>query len=135
MFLDSTIARFWFFNSRTEKLVHDTLSTIKLGRILDKQEKETLGIAKIGDDYGELIFAVNEGAVIFPDFFRRCTPPKGMHGYALPRYDTPILALLHPNKLKLKAPQMPKFVDVAPTILDFLELSIPESCEGVSLLK
>jgi hypothetical protein len=134
VFMDSTMARFWFFNNRARELIAEKLSPIKFGRILDKKDRTALGIEKIGDEYGELIYAVNDGVVIFPDFFRKWSPPKGMHGYSFQTYDTPIFAL-YCNKKKLTIQGSPRFIDITPTILDYFELQNPKSCEGFSLWK
>jgi predicted AlkP superfamily pyrophosphatase or phosphodiesterase len=83
-FLDSTIARFWFFNAKAKRLVEEILSTVPNGHILSQQEKEKLKIDfKLNNFYGELLFWVDKGYMIFPNFFQSITQDKtsGMHGY------------------------------------------------------
>lgn len=83
-FLDSTIARFWFFNAKAKRLVEEILSTVPNGHILSQQEKEKLKIDfKLDNFYGELLFWVDKGYMIFPNFFQSITQDKtsGMHGY------------------------------------------------------
>lgn len=135
VFLDSTMARFWFFNKRARKLIYERLSTLKCGQMLHKSDMKKLGINNIGQEYGELIFALNEGYTIFPDFFRKCNPPKGMHGYAFPVYDSPIMIMYAPIFSGIfKRKRIAKYVDIMPTILEWFDLPIPQTCEGTSLL-
>jgi len=129
------MARFWFLNERARKLIYERLSTLKCGRVLHKSDMKKLGINNIGQEYGELIFALNEGYTIFPDFFRKCDPPKGMHGYAFPVYDSPIMIMYAPNFSGIfKRKRVAKYVDIMPTILEWVDLPIPQTCEGASLL-
>lgn len=132
MFLDSAMARFWFFNQKARIKIMDKLSDIQYGYILDNSNLEQLGIDKVGCCYGEEIFALEEGYTIFPDFFRRGSPPKGMHGYAF-ESDNNILVISSP-KIDLKRRKKAYFVDLVPTVLDLMGLPIPHLCEGSSLL-
>lgn len=135
VFLDSTMARFWFFNDRATKLIVEALSTLNCGQILEKGDLEKLGIDKVGMEYGQLIFALKEGYTIFPDFFRKHSPPKGMHGYAFPSYDAPILLVHIPSLgIVFKRKKVARYIDIMPTVLELLALPIPKTCEGVSLL-
>lgn len=81
VFLDSTMARFWFFNERAENEVSTVLQNVNHGHILSDSERKNL---KVPDDrrYGELIFALDEGYVIHPNYFHVSQAPRGMHGYA-----------------------------------------------------
>lgn len=133
-FLDSTIARFWFFNEKTKKLVSDRLSSLSCGKILDASDMKMLGINEIGPEYGELFFAMNERWVIYPDFFRKHRPPMGMHGYAFSTFDTPILIAYSSNsKIVFNRRNNVRFIDVMPSILDLIGLQVPKTCEGASL--
>lgn len=133
-FLDSTVARFWFFNEKAKKLVSDRLSSLGCGKILDTSDMKMLGINAIGLEYGELFFAMNERWVIYPDFFRKHRPPLGMHGYAFSTFDTPILIAYSANtSIDFKRSNNVRFVDVMPSILDLLGLPVPKTCEGASL--
>ncbi len=134
VFLDSTMARFWFFNDGARKLICDRLSMLTCGQILNESDMEKLEISNIGYEYGEVIFALNEGYVLFPDFFRKHRPPKGMHGYAFPSYDAPILVIHAPNLSENFRRKAVRFIDVAPTVLELLNLPLPPTCEGCSLL-
>jgi hypothetical protein len=135
-FLNSTVANFWFHNERAKEVIVEELENIEQGIVLDKPKLKELGIDKIGSEYGELLFALKEGGVFFPDFYRRRKPPKGMHCYAFSSYDKPPFIVYSPgvsynSNKDVKA----RFIDVMPTILDLLDLPIPSTCEGRSLLK
>lgn len=134
-FLDSTLARFWFFNENAKKLVESTLSTLKCGKILDSSALKMLGIDKLNPEYGELFFVMNERWVIYPDFFRKHSPPLGMHGYAFSTFDTPILIAYSSNsEISFKKQSTMPFVNIMPSILNLLGLPIPQSCEGTSFV-
>ena len=134
VFLDSTVARFWFFNEKAKKLVSEILSRLRCGKTLDSSDMKMLGINEIGPEYGELFFAMNERWVIYPDFFRKHRPPMGMHGYAFSTLDTPILIAYASNTtIDFKRRANASFIDIMPSILDLLGLPVPKTCEGVSL--
>lgn len=82
-FLDSTMARFWFSNDKARYLIEEILSNIPNGHILSQEEKERLHINFEHNAYGELLFWVNKGYLIFPNFFQSIVSEKtkGMHGY------------------------------------------------------
>jgi len=77
---DSTMGRFWFHSPAARERITALLAQIPEGRILGKQELETLGCDFEGDQYGELIFLMNPGVLIVPSHMG-LTPITGMHGY------------------------------------------------------
>ncbi len=96
---------------------------------------QKFGIDKIGREYGDLIFALKDGYTIFPDFFRKYRPPKGMHGYVFPIHDAPIIIIFDPSlSTDFKRKGVVRHIDIMPTILELLHLRVPETCEGESLL-
>jgi type I phosphodiesterase/nucleotide pyrophosphatase len=85
VFLDSTMARFWF---PTEEARNDVLTELANapGRLLTAADREWAGIDFRDDRYGQEIIVAPEGTVfhpsyISPSFFRTGFPDKGMHGY------------------------------------------------------
>lgn len=136
MFLNSTVACFWFGNGRAREIISEALGRVAAGTVLNEANLKELEINKIGTEYGELLFALKEGKVFFPDFYRRRKSPKGMHGYAFLTYDRPLFIInspVSPNKSTESIDA--RFIDVMPTVLDLLEVPVPESCEGRSLLQ
>lgn len=80
-FLDSTQARFWFFNAAAKKKIIDLLRTFPDGKILTAADLKRLRSCFKHNKFGELIFVVNDGVGIFPNFFQHGNPCKGLHGY------------------------------------------------------
>jgi len=134
MFLDSTMARFWFHNSDAKKEILNALSKYEQGHILESGECAKYHIDDLNREHGEIIYAVDDGVAIYPDYFRRHNPPKGMHGYASPD-DNPILILcsegaVHRSSISLDPTKSLEMIDIMPIILDLLNCPIPESCES-----
>jgi hypothetical protein len=135
LFLSSTVANFFFFNPKVREDIVDLLSRASFGKVLTQAQLAELGINKVGTEYGELIFALKQGYVFFPDFYRKITPPKGMHGYSHSAFDSPIL-LIYASDLSttFDTERVAQQIDIMPTVLDLLDLPIPRTVEGKSLL-
>jgi hypothetical protein len=80
MVLDSTMARFWFFNQEARKQVERCLAAVPQGRILPDRELEEMGTLFPDRYFGELIFLVKEGVLIVPSHMGE-RPIRAMHGY------------------------------------------------------
>ena len=136
VFLDSTMARFWFFTPRARRYIEEAFEDVECGQILDTDQRQHLHIDKLGEEHGEMIFALDDGAVIYPDFFRRHGPPRGMHGYMTPQ-DNPILLVCSPKSngrgTGFKNCRRVRMIHIMPTVLDLLDLQVPKTCEGTSL--
>lgn len=77
---DSTMARFWFLNQRARREIIAGLTQIPEGRILPDAELKKLGTLFPDRYFGEMIFLMDEGALIVPsDMGER--PIRAMHGY------------------------------------------------------
>ena len=79
-FLDSTMARFWFRTDEARRTVRGLLKTLDFGRILEISELQELGAFYRDQEYGEMIFLLNEGHILVPSFMG-LSPVRGMHGY------------------------------------------------------
>src|SRR5207248_4023201 len=77
---DSTMARFWFFNSRARQEIVQQLNAVPQGRILPEHELEELHTHFPDHYFGELIFLVREGVLIVPSHMGE-RPIRAMHGY------------------------------------------------------
>jgi len=75
MFLDSTLARFWFYNREAESKITQLLSKSKKGKIVNFKNPE------IHNKFGKLIFQLNPGIIILPNFYQS-KPDKSTHGYS-----------------------------------------------------
>lgn len=124
-FLDSTQARFWFFNDIARAKVAEILSSIPDGRVLKEGDLARLRFRFADNRFGEMIFVVNDGVGIFPNFFQHDKPCKGLHGY-LPEVEGNWAKLIVTgcgvNK-KLNSPV--EMVDIYPTLLEMLDLERP----------
>lgn len=79
---DSTMARFWFFNTSAGEQITLLLERLHCGRILSKLELQELGIFFPDQRYGELIFLLNPGWLFARSNFNgKGWMPAGMHGY------------------------------------------------------
>jgi hypothetical protein len=77
---DSTMARFWFFNTAARRAIEACLLTVPQGRILPDTELEELHALFPDRYFGELIFLVKEGVLIVPSHMGE-RPIRAMHGY------------------------------------------------------
>jgi hypothetical protein len=87
VFMDSTMARFWFPDESRRRTVLDALDGIP-GRLLDDRQKRELGIDFDDDRYGDEVVVADEGVVFHPNYFAgpflhwaRKYPELAMHGY------------------------------------------------------
>ncbi|MFI1772640.1 alkaline phosphatase family protein [Thalassobellus citreus] len=84
-FLDSTLMRMWFFTSNSREIFERELKTndffTQNGDVLDEKIASKYDIPINDIRYGDICWWVNEGVLIFPDFFHSDKPFKGMHGY------------------------------------------------------
>lgn len=79
-FYDSTMARFWYLNDKSRKMILDCLSGEKNGSILSVEELQKLGVYFPDHRYGETIFLMRSSVLIVPSFMG-LKPIHGMHGY------------------------------------------------------
>jgi hypothetical protein len=98
---DSTMARFWFFNNRAQKIISDALAGVPEGRILPDSELAKLKALFEDRYFGELIFLVKEGVLIVPSHMGE-RPIRAMHGYH--PSDPHSYAALLTNRSELPAP-------------------------------
>jgi predicted AlkP superfamily pyrophosphatase or phosphodiesterase len=137
-FLGATDAKFWFKNNYSRAVIEKTLNKLKLGKILKNSELTEYKCKFNNSRYGELIWFANEGTIISPNFFNGPIIPKAMHGYlpqAKDNWSAFVLSSpdLNAKGIKLQAPF--ELVDVFPTLLDLLNLEIPEKNGRKSILK
>jgi predicted AlkP superfamily pyrophosphatase or phosphodiesterase len=135
-FLDSTMARFWFFSDKAEKLISELMRKMIGGHILSKVDKQKYHLNYSHNKYGDIIFLADPGVLIFPNFYQNRKPVKGMHGYAPETPEQQSTLLIHSPRINV-----PKGFDepvdmrrVFPTVLDLLGLPIPERTKAKSLL-
>lgn len=119
---DSTMARFWFFNDRAREIVTKALLAVPEGRILGKEELESLKVNFEDKYFGELIFLVREGVLIVPSHMGE-RPITAMHGYH--PTDSHSYAALLTNRGELPAP-----VQAIPDIFKLMTIEAEEAFAG-----
>ncbi len=77
---DSTMARFWTKDQAQGKMLERILSACPCGKLISKEEQASLGINFQDRRFGDIIFLMDPGTLIFPNFFGNHAP-KGMHGF------------------------------------------------------
>lgn len=80
-FLDSTFARFWYFNSMAKETLTYMLSKVSGGDVISDEHKKKYSINYQNRKFGDIIYWVDAGKMIFPNFWHVRRPKKGMHGY------------------------------------------------------
>jgi hypothetical protein len=100
-FVDSTMARFWYFRPGVRERVETRLSALPYGRVLTDAECERLGILFPDRRYGETVFLADGGEVLVPSFMG-LTVPAGMHGYHPEHVDsaTTLLTNFEPPEIR-----------------------------------
>jgi len=129
VFLDSTMARFWFFNKISKIKIIESLNGLAGGHILSKEEKIKYHLNYPHNRFGDIMFLADPGVLIFPNFYQWHKPLKGMHGYAPEVRGQQSAFIILSSKIK-KTKQFDEPVDmrrIYPTILHLLNIDIPES--------
>lgn len=131
VFLDSTMARFWGDYSALEK-IHMSLIDKKGGKFFTKSDFDKYNLPT-SNNYGNLVYVVNPGILISPNYYQGFSQVKSMHGYDpnIPEQKTIFIMSGSGYSTKLKESNL---VDILPTILKLLGIHKPESCAGKSLL-
>jgi hypothetical protein len=137
MFLDSTVARFWFPNPAAREPVETALEELSGGHRLGDEDIARLRSRHSSRRNWETIWMADAGTLILPNYFQGSEPVIGMHGY-LPDVPDNQAAYLVVDRDRpagdIVDPVPRQMVDVFPTLLDLLRLPVPSSCEGRSLL-
>lgn len=133
-FLDSTQARFWFFNDAARQRVTAMLSNIPEGRILTAADRVRLHARFNHNRFGELVFVVHDQVGIFPNFFQHDRPCRGLHGY-LPEVEGNWAKLIVAGGGVQAAFNQPvEMVDLYPTLLELLGCRMPAEVKAQSVL-
>jgi len=79
-FYDSTLARFWTKNNDINKKIKEVVSNAEHGRLLEEKDSIQYGIPR-KESIGDIVFAVDQGYLLLPNFYQGREMLKGMHGY------------------------------------------------------
>lgn len=97
-FVDATLALFWPQNEIKKQKLLKALQKIKLGTLIDNEQRKHYHINFTDNRFGEIIFALKPGGTFYPNFFSPFGAMKGLHGY-LPEENVQ-KAFLIANKLQ-----------------------------------
>jgi predicted AlkP superfamily pyrophosphatase or phosphodiesterase len=143
VFLDSTLARFWFYTQEAESYITQMLnkeSIISKGFILDRplahKYKTPVDLKNEQGNlvYGDLIWCANTGVLITPNYFNSSVQLAGMHGYADMEDEGNGLLVISNCNSSVEIEQC-NLVDTCATLCEMLDIPIPSGNEGVSLIK
>lgn len=137
VFLDSSMARFWFSKEHAKNEIETILKGLGwFGKTLNKKDKRKYNVRFNDRRQGDLIWVANPGVLISPNFHSAEGNVKGMHGYLPSIKENKGFFMIKSEKKTLhKNLENIKMVDIFPTLCELLEIEIPKSCRGKSLLK
>lgn len=128
--IEANYARFWFRDPGERAIVERILGTIEEGFVLTDEHFRRYHLEMPDSRYGDLIFYLDAPALFSKTIWGFSRKQCSMHGY-LPDY---------PDSDGLFLSQRPliegthvELVDVLPTLLDSLDLSIPDYVDGRKL--
>lgn len=135
VFLDSTFARFWFHNEEARKPIAAMLESLQGGTVISDQERDKYSIHWKTRKFGDLIWWVDEGYVVHPDYWHFRGMKKGMHGYRWEVKDNHATAVFHSTSKEWGSvlPNPVPMVDMFATVVDSLGLNLPEGAKGTRL--
>lgn len=81
VFVDSTMARFWYFHEGARQRLNEALHQVKGGHLLSRDELDAHGLSRCDPRNGEAYFLADPGVLLFPNYFQAEHPVLGMHGY------------------------------------------------------
>jgi len=131
--LDATMVRIWYERPGLRSGLRRLILRTGNCRLLSENDRKQLGIAFGDRTYGDDIFLFDEGQIIFPNFHSYIRP-KAMHAYnpeGRTQYGVFILSG-YPDSKQIKAETV-ELVDIGPTLLALLGLSVPRTFEGQPL--
>lgn len=126
VFLDSTMARFWFFSDTARREIRSMLSELTDGRVLSSADLDHYHLKYIDNRFGDLLYVAAPGVLVSPNYYQGSAAIRGMHGYLPEVRDQQSAMILHGEGVRLARLSSP--VDMRrlfPTMLDLLELPQP----------
>lgn len=109
-FYGGTTASFWFRESRMRETIAEKLETFKFGQILAKEDLLKYHIPQ-SRRHGDLIFSMNPGLMIHPNYYQRKQRFRAMHGYPVDKCDSDGVLITN-IPIKKKAVEMPEVMEI-----------------------
>lgn len=136
VFVNSTMAHFWFGSERGRAALEQALPRVQGCRVLSQEERRARRIPA-DRAWGDMVLAAEPGVLLWPDFFHVAEARvRGMHGYLDKREEGAGMAVLASSDGALRGdfPQRP-LVDAFPTLCELLGVPTPVGQEGQSVLE
>jgi len=133
VFLDSTLARFWARKQALER-ISESLNDVKSGRILTDEDMVQYHLPR-SRAYGDLIYLVDPGTIIYPNYYQTSSMVSAMHGYDPSTPGLESIFIFSGRGIEPRRIARAELIDILPTILDVLDIPIPAQCKGNSLLE
>jgi hypothetical protein len=153
VFVENTKATFWFHDDRAGARIIDGLRSSQLGSLREWEEMRRYGLVFDDNSYGDAYFYARLGTTFFPNDFhqplaclvrtvsdrqqrRRFRVPwhQADHGY-LPDNDCEIGFMVLAEEGYEAVNRDVALVDIAPTLLDLLQLPKPDTMKGQIALR
>jgi hypothetical protein len=125
--IEANYARFWFRTDKERAIVEHILGGLESGFILTAEHLDRYHLRMPDSTYGDLVFYLDRPAVFSKTIWGFSRNQKSMHGY-LPDYvDSDGIFL---SQRSLTESTHVELVDVLPTLLDALDLPVPDYVDG-----
>lgn len=135
LFVNSTIANVWYETPEARTKLRSALEAVPGGRFLAPQERKDLRIAFDHRRYGDDLWAADPGTLLWPDYFHVVEHDiQGMHGYIDKSEEGTGVLILRGSDVEARELGDRSLVDVFPTLCRSLDLPVPPSNEGASVL-
>jgi hypothetical protein len=135
VFVNSTLAVFWYLSEKGRNAIEAALPTIAGTKIIGEEERKRLRIP-LNRQWGDRMLAADPGVMFWPDYFHVVDSKiVGMHGYLDKSQETlGAMVLASSRDVDARDVGPRSLVDVFPTLCQLLELPLPDTNEGKSLL-
>lgn len=135
-FADSNQVRFWYSSDACRDDIIEAISALGKGDFFTEEDREELD-ADISERYGEEIFLTDPGVIVSPNFFQGDGDVAGMHGYHpdTRANDAAIIIADRRDKYTDETGELNDLVDVFPTLLEVMDLPVPETNQGHALVE
>lgn len=136
VFMNSTIAVLWYLTERGRREVEKVLPKINGADILDDQDRREKRIPT-DRQWGDRMVAARPGIMFWPDYFHVTDHDiVGMHGYLDKSGESYGMGVIANEGGRLPNGDLGlhSLVDIFPTLCELLDVPVPDSNEGTSLL-
>jgi predicted AlkP superfamily pyrophosphatase or phosphodiesterase len=128
--VESNFIRFWFRDDDERKVVEDILSSLQEGFLITDEQLRRYHLEMPDNRYGDMIFYLDVPYLFTKTIWGFSRKQKSMHGY-LPDYPDSDGVFLSQRPL-IEGAHV-ELVDVMPTLLNSLDLPLPDYIDGKTL--